>query len=151
MALVLNCLKQEVSVQALGDWFTFKGEQMKELNDNKATFIGDRKAYLGFVRVPEAFADVEYRNSEEGKAALEALKKQGITARCDFLRQTVNNELVSLKGDLDRANIQADVRAYMSPGATAAMEELASYKRSDAEAAAAKIKHIEELEKLLET
>lgn len=151
MALILNCLKQDVSVQALGDWFSFKGEQMKELNDNKAIFIGDKKAYMGLVRVPDAFADLEYRQSEEGKAALESLKAQGVTARCDWLRQTINNELVSLKGDLDRANIQGDVRAYMSPGATKAMEELAAYKRSDAEAAAAKVKHIEELQKLLES
>lgn len=151
MALVYNSLKDEVSVQAQGAWFTFKPEQIKEMNDVKAAFIGEKKAYTGLIAIPEEFTDLEYRNSEAGKEALEKFRKDGITARCNHLRFIVDNEKLSLQGDLDRANIKADSRAYMSPAVVKAMEELARYKRADGEAEAAKVAYIKELEKELET
>lgn len=150
MALIYNPLKYDVSVQALGDWFTLKAGQIKDLNEAKAGFISSRKAYTGLVSLPEAFADLEYRATPEGKAALEEAKENGIKARCEHLRFIVHNDTVSLQGDLDKSNIKSNAKAFMSEGGVKALEELAAYKRAGADAEALKVKKIEELEALLE-
>lgn len=150
MPLVLNASSVEQTVQAHGAWFTFGPGQMKMMNDDKVGFLTSYKAYMGFVALPESMEDPAFANSEAGKKILAEAKAAGVNNRIKHLDAVKQNELVSLKRDLEQKNIKADVRAFMSDGAIAAMKEIVGYQKKGQDEAAKKIAEIEELEKLLE-
>lgn len=145
MALVMNALPHQVTVQVGGNYFEFKPEQIKLIhNDNIAHLMCTDKAYLGLVGVPDVV--VEAPTSEESKQIKAEAKKKGVAARISHLEKIKHNLLVSLQRDLEMSNIKASPLSYASEGEKAAIAELASYaEASNAE----KEKEVAELEKLI--
>lgn len=149
MPLVMNATSKEVVVQAHGAWFTFAPNQIKDMHEDKVAFLTSNKAYLGFVGLPEELADLDTRNSAKGKEIIAAKKAEGVSNRIRHLELVRDNELISLKRDLDQKNITGDVRAYMSEGAINAMQELVTYKKANADVNEKKVEKIKELEAAL--
>lgn len=147
MAMIMNASVETVHTVVFGNHFTLKPGQMKNFTDHVGKFMSIERRYLGLVGLPEQCEDPEFLASPEGKAVVEAARKQGIENRCRHLRELVYNNQVSLKNDLDKANIKADPRAFASDGEIAAMQELVKYQvaKDDTEA-----KRVEEIKKLEE-
>lgn len=132
MPLVMNASSREQTVQVHGSWFTFSAGAIKEMNENKAAFLASAKAYMGFVALPDEFSDLDYKGSEEGRRRLEEYRAQGVQSRVRHLEWLKNNELKSLREDMDKKNIKADTETEMTADSfgalTSAMEELKGYK-----------------------
>lgn len=151
MAFILNATPKEKSVCAQGKWFTFKPEQMKQIdNENLALFFSSNLAYEGLVRISDLFEDPDYRNTEAGKLAFQEAKEKGIENRVGFLKYILNNELVSLKSDMQRDNDQSDPANYMSKAMVANMEELAEYKKKLNEKKKEQVSQIHKLKELID-
>jgi hypothetical protein len=153
MPFVMNASSKEQSVQAHGAWFTFSAGQIKEMGQSKVDFLTSNKAYMGFVAVPEEFADLDYRNSPEGKAKLEQIRTNGISNRIKHLEWLKNNELKSLRKDMDKANIKAEVESEMTDESTialkGALEELKGYQAKKSDPVKERAAQIRELEAAL--
>jgi hypothetical protein len=153
MPFVMNASSKEQTVQAHGAYFTFTSGQIKEMSDSKVYFLSSNKAYLGFVAVPEEFSDPDYKNTAEGKAKLEALRAQGVANRIQHLEWLKNNELNSLRKDMDKANIKSDVASEMTNESTAALtsalEELKGYQVKKTDIVKERADKIRELEAAL--
>jgi hypothetical protein len=150
MPFVMNSSHKERNVCAQGNWFFFKGKQIKNIaSDSLAFFFTSNLAYEGLVRLPDAFEDPSYAASPEGKKDLAEAEEKGINARVAFLQSLVDNELNSLKRDMQKNNDQSDPRVHMSKGMIANLEELAEYKRKGNAAKEAQLSRIAELEKAI--
>lgn len=149
MALVMNASCVEQAVQVHGSWFTFKPDQIKDMHSDKVFHLVSKKGEQGFVSLPDDLSDLDFRQSKEGQAMITAAKAQGIANRVKHLEWLRDNELVSLKRDLEQKNIGSDPRAFMSDDAVKALEELSSYKNKSKSDDAAKIARIKELEAAL--
>ena len=154
MPFVMNASSKEQTVQAHGAYFTFTPGQIKEMSESKVYFLASNKAYLGFVAVPEEAADLEWRSSPEGKAKLEELRAEGVQNRIQHLEWLKNNELVSLRKDMDKANIKSETASEMTAESTSALtsalEELKSYKTKKSDVVKERAEKIRELEKALD-
>lgn len=127
--LILNALDKPVHVVAFGNHFNLKPRQLKTFRGEIGQFLDSNKGYLGLVAVPMELAEPEYRDSEEGKAVLEQKIQEGIARRARHLTEVVNNLKVSLRGDLDQANIKAPIETQATDGEVAAMDELIALQR----------------------
>jgi hypothetical protein len=107
--LVMNALDKEVSVQALGNWFTLKPGQVKRFRSEIGNFMIREKRYMGLVGLPDEFEEPEYKTSEDGIRILEEKKNEGVRNRIQHLQAQINNLQVSLRRDLEMKNIKADV------------------------------------------
>lgn len=154
MPLVMNASSKEQRTQVHGAWFTFAPGQIKEMQDDKVFFLVSNRAYQGFVSVPEKFADIDYRNTLEGKKALEDLRAQGISNRVQHLEWLKNNELKSLRKDMDKQNMKADTESEMTgesfSALTSALEELKGYKTKSKDSIKERQAQLQELQKALE-
>jgi hypothetical protein len=148
--LIYNTTNKEVHAVAFGNHFNIPAGKIKSFNDDIGDFLAKNKRYLGLVALPETFDDMEYRASDEGKASLEEYRKQGIAHRVQYLESIKYNLLVSLKKDLDVADMKVDPKVFASPGEMAAMQELLEIKAKHEDANAEKVKQLEILEKKLE-
>jgi hypothetical protein len=149
MALIFNALNREQQVRVHGAWFTFKPEQIKEMDENKVFFLISKRSHEGFVSLPDELADPEFKRTEEGKRILQEAKAQGVANRVTYLESLKQNELVSLQRDYDTSNIKSDPRSAMSAGMLRNLEELAGYKKAGKAIDAEKIKQIKALESLI--
>lgn len=149
MSYVMNALDKEQRVTVAGNHFTFKPRQVKLFQPNIATLLTVDKAYMGFVGIPEAYEDLEWKSSEEGQKALVSARKAGVEAYCNFLRRIVYNQQVSLRQDLEKMNIKADPKTFISDGELDAMKELVKYQASKDDEDQKKIDEAKELEKKL--
>lgn len=153
MPLVMNASSKEQTVQVHGAWFTFTPGQIKDMNENKVFFLTSNKAYLGFVSVPEEFSDIEYKNTDEGKAKLEALRTQGIQNRIQHLEWLRNNEMKSLRKDMDKANMKGETESEMTgesfKALKSAMEELKGYQVKKVDSVKERADQLRELEAAL--
>lgn len=148
MALVLNALAQEQDIRIHGSWFSFKPKQIKEMHEDKVFFLVSQRRDQGFVALPDEMADLDFRNSKEGKEILSTAEAKGVNQRCEFLEMLRKNEIVSLQRDIDRRGDKYDARLEMSKEMIKNLEELASYqvkKQDEVLAQVAKIKEIEAL------
>lgn len=145
MALVINCTKDEQQVKALGNWFTFKPGQIKILQDNIGRFLSLEKKQYGLMELPEAFTDPDYAKSPEGIAIMEQVSQEGLRNYIDFHRKIVENNQVSLRRDLEQANIKADPATYASEGELASMRIVAKYAQMDDDAAQKRIEEVRAL------
>lgn len=129
MALVMNASAETANFKVYGNHFSMKPGQIKTFQDHVARFIAitDTTRNLGLVTLPDDLEDLDYRQSEDGKRTLDEKRKEGIDNRVSCLRQIIYNNQVSLRQDLERANIKADPRVYASLGEVKAYEELAGY------------------------
>jgi hypothetical protein len=109
MALVLSTDLETVRVQSYGNWFEFKPNQIKQMQDHIADFLCTDRRDKGFVVLPESYDDD--RNSPENKKIFEAALATGranITRELNRLR--VNFE-VSTQKDID---VSGEKRSFMS-------------------------------------
>lgn len=137
MPLVMNASSKEQTVQVHGAWFTFNPGQIKEMNDDKVHFLTSTKSYMGFVGVPDKYSDIDARNSESGKKELEEIRATGVSNRIKHLEWLRANEIQSLRKDMDKQNIKAEVESeYTSESFAAlksALQELKTYKTRSAD------------------
>lgn len=145
--LVRNATNETITVKALGNFFEFKPKQIKNFNDNVGMFLINDRRDSGLVHVPDIFFDdPEHKNSEAGKAELEAIDKRGIENFCAALRKRIYNNQVSLRQDLERANIKADPAAFATDGEMEALRTLAKYQAKQEDVSQ---KRAEEVKKLM--
>ncbi len=148
MPFVMNTRDEDVHVKVFGKDFMFKPKQIKEFHqDNIAQFLTVDKREEGFIGLPQEAEELEWRQSEDGKAVIAAAMKQGIASYCGKLRQIVYNLEVSMRQDLDRKNIKADPRAFASAGELRAYKELVKYQQSENDVEQNRIDEIKELQK----
>lgn len=130
MPLIYNTTEETQSTKAAGNWFTLKPGQTKMVNDNIAHFISQERRETGIVVLPVEFDEPEHRLTDEGKAQMLALKEEGIRSFVAGLESRVRNNQVSLRRDLERANIKVDPAIEASSGEMEAYKLLAKYKKS---------------------
>lgn len=142
----MNCGIETQKFQVFGNYFELKPGALKLVQENVAKFVDIERKELGIVTLPESLEDPDFKASPEGKALLESKRKEGVDARCKKLEWIVYNLQVSLRQDLERANIKADPRGFASDGELAAMEELAKFRANKADETEIRIKRIKDLE-----
>lgn len=154
MAFVLNASSKQQSVKVHGSWFTFNPGQIKQMDDIKVSFLTSIASYQGFVEVSEEFADPSFSATPKGRAALDEARAKGIANRIKHLEWLKKNELESLRGDMDRANIKAETSSEYTPESVTALkralEELKDYQIKKTDEMGAAVSEIEKLRKELE-
>jgi hypothetical protein len=146
MGLVYNASAEEQHIVVFGNHFTLKPKQIKNFEDRISNFIMTERRDFGLVTLPEEFMDPSFAQSEEGKAILKGKEEEGIAARVRHLRAVIYNNEVSLKQDLERANIKVDPKVYASSGEVAAYRELAKYRKDKDDADLKKVEELKQLE-----
>ncbi len=145
---IFNATNELQSVKALGNWFTFKPKQIRQIdNQDLAMFLLEERADHGLVGLPEAFEDLEYRGSAEGKKALEKYEEQGINSYVRALRAVIYNNQVSMRQDLEKSNLKIDPAALASDGELAAMRLVAKYQKDSDDRDQRKIDEVKQLVK----
>ncbi len=147
MALVMNALEEEVSVKARGNYFTFKPNQIKIMDDDLAQFLITERAEDGLVSLPETLEDPELRLTEEGKDIIRTAKRLGIANKVKKLKEIIYNNQVSLRQDLERANIKVDPAVYATDAEKKAMREYAKYQQAGKDEEGNAVKEVKELMK----
>lgn len=147
MGLILNATNEEQTVKVFGNYFTLKPKQIKNFQDNIASFMAKERAVNGLVQLPEAFEDMEYRTTEEGKSVLENAEEKGIDNYVGALRERIFNNQVSLRQDLEKANQKIDPAALASAGELEAMRIVAKYERAKSDREQQKIDEVKKLMK----
>jgi hypothetical protein len=149
MALILNASCEDQHVVVFGNHFSLKAGQIKNFEDKIAHFLATDRADRGLVSLPDEFMEPEYKTSEDGARILEEKRKQGVENRVRYLRQIAYNNEVSLRQDLEKANIKADPKSFASDGELRAYEELVKYQKKQDDGDAKKAAKIVELQKQL--
>lgn len=145
MALVFNATAETISVKVYGNYFTFKPKQIKTLQDNVAHEMVTSRSEDGLVGLSPEFEDPTYKTTPEGKAAYETAEKQGVDAFIAKQRGLIYNNQVSLRRDLERANLKYDPSIEASKGELEAMRLVAKYQKSMEDSNQAKADEIKEL------
>lgn len=151
MSFIINASLETQTVRVFGNYFTLKPGQIKNFQEQIAHFLATDRRYHGFVALPDSFEDPSFAASEEGAKVLAEAKAAGIAARVAYLKRVVNNELISLKQDLERDNDKSDPRSYMSEGVLAAMRELVKYQDLGEDVIKKKIDEAKELEEKIKS
>jgi hypothetical protein len=149
MGIIYNATKEEQTIRALGNWFTFKPKQMKVLADNLSSWISVQKKEHGLIELSSAFEDPEYKNSEAGKAALAAAEAEGVESYLKHHRMIIANNQISLRRDLDQANIKADPAAFASDGEIESMKIVAKYASREEDIAQKRAEEVQRLMKAI--
>lgn len=151
MPYVFNGTKEDVVVKLQGKYFSFKPEQIKQMDEDKAQFISMERKESGLSVLPEAFEDLEFRQSEEGQKLLQEARERGIDNLINFHREVIKNNQVSLRKDLARAGEKVDPAVEVSAGELASMQLVAKYQKSKDDAAESRIQEVKELMKKVGT
>lgn len=149
MGLVFNASAEDQHFVVFGNHFTMKAKQIKNFEDRISNFIMTERRDFGLVTLPDEFSEPEFKTSEEGQRILSEKEKEGIDARVKHLRAVIYNNEVSLKQDLERANLKVDPKVYASSGEVAAYKELAKYRRAQDDRDQAKVDELKQLEALI--
>jgi hypothetical protein len=149
MSMVLNASVEDQHVVVFGNHFNVKAGQIKSFEEKIAHFLCTDRSYMGFVSMPEEFSDPEFKSSPEGQKIFEDRRKSGVENRTRFLRQVIANNEISLRQDLEKANIKADPKTFASDGEVAAYEELVKYRKKQEDEDAKRAARIAELQKQL--
>ncbi len=143
MALVICTDLEDVNVRALGNWFSFKSGQIKNMDDKIAHFICVDKAEYGFQTLPDiCFEDPNCKESIDAKATA---IKQGRNNIIKKLHDVIRNLEVSLQRDLDIAGIKTNVLTQASDGELNAYRRLAKFEALKQDEEGNKLKEIMEL------
>lgn len=155
-ALVYNATPETVTVQAFGNWFTFKPGQYKVMQKDIAEFLMVNKAYLGLTGLPEfitegpgedATPEAMKEFEERKKEAIMEAKRVGTQRRVAHLTSVVRNLEVGLQRDLDQANLKINSTLMATDGELAAYKELAKYKAAQTDESSKRAAEIAELQK----
>lgn len=153
MAIVINATQEKVTLVLQGNYFTWEpGKEKIIRNPELAKFIQTNKNDYGLAVLPDVQGDDEMLSDEElagRKAAYEEAKKVECEAALDRyikrLRNVIYNNQVSLRRDLDQANMKADPAAYASEGELEAMRLVAKYQKRAEDVDANKIAEVKKL------
>lgn len=144
MPFIMNALDKKVAVRAYGQWFEFAPGAVKSIHNPAIAFkMATDLAYEGLVEVPDEV--IENPTAPESVQKRAELKTQGIRNRITALKKIINNLEVSLKKDLDMANLKMDPRTLASDGEIEAYKELATLAKFEREQELDRVKVIEEL------
>ena len=147
MPLIFNATAEKQVVKAQGNWFTLPPKKIQMFQDNIASFLASERAFHGLVMLPDEFEDPEYKKSPEGSKILKEKEELGISNYIEHLRWIVHNNQVSLRQDLEQANIKADPAVFASDGEIDAMKTIAKYQRQESDKHQAKIDEVKEIMK----
>ena len=120
MPIVFNGTMETVTIKAHGNFFTFKPESFKKMNDNLAQFIAEHRLEEGLVVLPSEFEDKEndgalnkeFAASEEGKAMLVTYRQKSIDGLVSKHRRVIYNNQISLARDLGKNNDKSNPALY---------------------------------------
>jgi hypothetical protein len=129
-----------VSVQAFGNWFSFKPGQIKPMDDRIANFLAFEKRAMGFVLLPE---ECEDRSTPEAKAIIEEKTREGRANIVAHLNSLIHNLEVSLAAEYERVKekVPMSITASHAPH----YRKLAALKAADADRDQAVVDEIEKL------
>ena len=146
MAIVWNPTQDHVEVKIVGKYFTFGPGKKKVMQDNIAHFIStDRKESGLTVLPPEFEEDADYEKTTAGQEIMERLKEDSITHLVNHHRRIIANNQVSLKQDLDKANLKIDPSALVSKGEIESMRIVAKYQRAKQDTEQVKMDEVKKL------
>ena len=150
----MNCTNEEQTFKIVGNWFTFKPGQKKQMQDEIAHLIQTERKEFGMAVLPAQFEDPDYERNpetaEEAKQILAQLKDTAVNNYLAHHRAVIANNQISLRRDLEQANIKADPAVYASEGERASMAIVAKYMRSQKDAEQSKIEETKRLLKEIE-
>lgn len=147
MPAIFNSTNEEQHVTVFGKHFTFKPKQIKVMNESVGKYLATNRMEQGIIGLPDQFEeDRNYQDTEEGKQTLAELEARALEAYLAFHRAIVANNQVSLRADLERANLKTDPATLASKGELASARIVASYQRSKEDVAQ---KRADEMKKLV--
>lgn len=150
---VANATKEIITVKVAGNYFTFKPEQERVIhNDGIARFIEMELKDSGLCVLPSLMTEDEEVSPEEleqrrldGKEQKEIILAQALERYVTRHRGIIANNQISLRRDLEMANIKADPAAFASKGELDSMRLVAKYQKSADDAEQAKIDEVKKL------
>lgn len=112
---VMSTDVEPVTVQAFGNWFSFKPGQIKAMNPNLVDFLAMDKKELGFVSLPDAVG--EDPTSAESIEAKNVALEQGRANIVEHVTGLIRNIEVHMAAAYERSKetMPADVRAGTLP------------------------------------
>lgn len=146
MGLIYNATNEKQHVVVFGNHFQLEAGKIKNFQDHISHYIATERAEFGLVSLPEQFEDPDFSKSEEGKKILAEKKEEGLKRYIGRLKTIAYNNLVSLKQDLEKANLKVDSRSFATDAELDAMELLAKYQASQDDKVEKKVQRIKELE-----
>lgn len=155
MPIVVNATQENISIKIAGNWFNWKPGQERVIhNKSIAHFIQMDRTDSGLAVLPDLVADDEEvtpEQLEERKKTFAETKAQLIDQALDRYikkhRDVIYNNQVSLRRDLEQANIKADPAVFASKGEMESMRLVAKYQKSSEDQEAAKIAEVNRLMK----
>lgn len=148
MAIVWNPTQEKINVRIVGKWFAFAPGQRKNMQDEIAHFIATDKKETGLAVLPPQFEeDASHEQTPEGKALMERLREEAISHLVRHHRGIIANNQISLRQDLERANVKADPAVFASDGELESMRLVARYQRAKQDTEQAKLEQVRELMK----
>ena len=153
MPIVANCTQETITVKVAGNYFTFKPGQERVIHQEAiARFIEMDLKASGLVVLPALMTDDEEVTPEQleerklaGADHKKELLEQGLDRYVARHREVIYNNQVSLRRDLDMANIKVDPAAHASKGELDAMRLVAKYQKRTEDAEQSKIDEVKKL------
>lgn len=153
MSVTINATQETITLKIWGNWFTWKPGQKKVIRDEEmAKFIAMERKDSGIAVIPELMRDDEEVTPEEldaRRAASVGVEEEECRNALERYvarhREVIANNQISLRRDLQQANIQADPAAYASTGELESMKLVAKYQKRAEDAEAAKIAEVKRL------
>lgn len=148
MAHLILCTDvKPVTVQAFGNWFSFKPGQVKSMDPRLVDFLTmDKKSY-GFIALPDICGDDP--DSEEAKAAKAEAFVEGRKNIVKELERTIHNLEVSLQKDYDLAGMKVSAVHMEGAAHLPVYRHLAEFKKLEAASNEASINELEQLKGLI--
>ncbi len=129
----MNALNEDVKVQAHGNWFTFKPQEIKPFhNDKLAEFLRQHRAEDGLVQVDQSLMEMD-KNTEEYKTIMFELRKQGIAKYVAKQNYIIRNLEISLRRDYETSGQKGNYNFEASKGELQAYKNLKKYKEFETE------------------
>lgn len=154
MALVINATDEVINIKLCGNWFAFKPKQEKRMNEDLARFVQTEKKGYGLAVLPEDFTEEESYDLTDAQKEEKRIQNKGSKeSACEAalneyigrLRSLIANNQVSLRRDLEQANIKANPALFVAPGELDAMRLVEKYQRAHDDVAANRVEEVERL------
>ena len=153
MPTVVNVTEEPISVKVTGNWFSWKPHQERVIhNKSIANFIEMDCKDSGLAVLPELVADDEEITPEglelrklDMAETIATVKEQALERYVNKHRQVIYNNQVSLRRDLEQANIKADPASFASKGELDSMRLVAKYQKRSEDNEATKIAEVKKL------
>jgi hypothetical protein len=137
MPIVINATQEKVTLLLQGNYFSWNPGQEKVIrNEDLARFIAKERGDSGLAVLPDLQSDDEMLSPEEfetRKASHKEARTRALDEALDRyikrLREVIYNNQVSLRRDLEQANIKADPGSFASAGEIEAMRLVSKYQR----------------------